>query len=517
MANKGLFASFFGRAVKAADAVNEAGGTAYAFGPKHALAQYAATGCLQSTFYASGAEQLDRVLELAKGVDDEMLAKTAIFARTHGHMKDVPALLCAVLSTRNPPLLARVFPRVVDNARMLRTFVQIVRSGTAGRKSLGTRPKRLVASWLETRTDDQILRDSVGRSPSLADVVKMVHPRPSTASRKALYGYLIGRRYDLDALPLLAKQLEAYKATRQGVVPDVPFQMLTALDLGRAEWTTIARQSSWQSLRMNLNTFARHGVFDDPAMVAYVASRLSDAREIERARALPYQLLVAHRTTAGLPDAIRLALADAMELALRNVPRVEGKVFVLPDVSGSMQSPITGHRKGATTAVRCIDVAALVAAAFLRRNPLTEVLPFDTEVHPIALDARASVATNAERLSRLGGGGTSVSVALAELAKRRAKGHLVVIVSDNQSWADTRATAQGTETMRRWSDFRARNAGAKLVCIDLQPYATTQAAERDDVLNVGGFSDDVFDLVGRFAAGSLDPGHWVAVIEQVAL
>ena len=32
--------------------LNEAGGSAYALPPKHALAQYAATGCLNSTFYA---------------------------------------------------------------------------------------------------------------------------------------------------------------------------------------------------------------------------------------------------------------------------------------------------------------------------------------------------------------------------------------------------------------------------------------------------------------------------------
>lgn len=517
MANKGLFASLFGRKAPAATAVNEAGGTAYAFGPKHALAQYAATGCLHSTFYATDVEQLGKVLELARQVDDEMLAKTAIFARSHGRMKDVPALLCAVLSTRNPQLLARVFPRVVDNGRMLRTFVQIVRSGTVGRKSLGTSPKRLVASWLEARSDEQLLRDAVGQAPSLADVVKMVHPRPSTPSRRALYGYLLGRPHDASALPLLAKQLESFKATRQGAVPDVPFQLLTALALGRAEWTAIARQASWTSLRMNLNTYARHGVFDDPAMVAYVASRLRDVREIERARVLPYQLLIAHRSTGLLPDPIRAALGDAMELALRNVPRVEGKVFVLPDVSGSMQSPVTGHRKGATTAVRCVDVAALVAAAFLRKNPLTEVLPFDTTVHEVRLDPRAPVAVNADALSRVGGGGTSVSVALAQLVARRAKGHLVVIVSDNQSWADTRAATQGTETMRQWSAFRVLNPDAKLVCLDLQPYATTQAAEREDVLNVGGFSDDVFGLVGRFATGGLDARHWVAQIEQVAL
>ena len=38
--------------------------------------------------------------------------------------------------------------RVIDNGKMLRTFIQIVRSGAVGRKSLGTRPKRLVQRWL---------------------------------------------------------------------------------------------------------------------------------------------------------------------------------------------------------------------------------------------------------------------------------------------------------------------------------------------------------------------------------
>ena len=69
-----------------------------------------------------------------------------------------------------------------------------------------------------------------------------------------------------------------------------------------------------------------------------------------------------------------------MELAIANVPAIDGQVYVCPDVSGSMQSPVTGHRKGATTAVRCVDVAALMAAAIVRRNPSAEVLPFDGTV-----------------------------------------------------------------------------------------------------------------------------------------
>ena len=71
--------------------------------------------------------------------------------------------------------------------------------------------------------------------------------------------------------------------------------------------------------------------------------------------------------------------------------------------------------------------------------------------------------------------------------------------------------------MSEWSKFRARNPNAKLVCIDIQPNGTTQAAEREDILNIGGFSDHVFELLSLFAANTLHPDHWVGVIEETRL
>jgi 60 kDa SS-A/Ro ribonucleoprotein len=195
---------------------------------------------------------------------------------------------------------------------------------------------------------------------------------------------------------------------------------------------------------------------------------------------------------------------------------VDGQIFVCPDVSGSMRSAITGWRNGATTAVRCVDAAALLTSALLRRNPGAEVLPFEDKVVPVRLSARDTVMTNAERLAEIGGGGTSVSAPLALLNGRKARGELVVIVSDNQSWVDGSAVS-GTATMREWGAFRKRNPNARLVLIDLQPYRTTQAADREDVLNVGGFSDQVFEMVSDFAAGRLDQGQWVGAIDAIAL
>jgi 60 kDa SS-A/Ro ribonucleoprotein len=340
---------------------------------------------------------------------------------------------------------------------------------------------------------------------------------------------MIGRAYDSAALPSLVRDFEGFKSGERLDVPDLPFTMLSALPLSRKDWAAIALNASWQTLRMNLNTFARHGVFDEPGMAERIAARLRDAQEIERARLFPYQLLVAFSNCdSNVPAIVRDALQDAMEIATASVLAVQGQVFICPDVSGSMSSPVTGSRKGATTAVRCIDVAALVAAAFLRKNPTAEVLPFEQDVVKVGLNARDTIMTNAAKLAAIGGGGTNCSAPLRELNARAAKGDMVVIVSDNQSWCDSvSALARnikidagrdlGTALMSEWQRFRQRNPNAKLVCLDIQPYVTTQAIEREDILNIGGFSDNVFEIIAMFAAGKLNADHWIGLIEEVVI
>ncbi len=125
--------------------------------------------------------------------------------------------------------------------------------------------------------------------------------------------------------------------------------------------------------------------------------------------------------------------------------------------------------------------------------------------------------TNAQKLASIGGGGANCSAPLKRLNATRATGEMVVFVSDNQSWLDTAAKSQGTKMLREWNQFKQRNPAARLVCLDIQPYATTQAYDRTDVLNIGGFSDQVFQVIADFAADKLHPEHWVGLIEQVSL
>jgi 60 kDa SS-A/Ro ribonucleoprotein len=303
----------------------------------------------------------------------------------------------------------------------------------------------------------------------------------------------------------------------------VPVEILTELEHTREHWTSIAAAMTWTQTSMNLGTLLRRGVLDDQGVVNLVAERLGRPAAIRRARALPYQVLLALRQAGPeMPDAIRRGLHAALAIATENIPPVPGKVYVCPDVSRSMHAPVAeGHADGAS-GVRCIDVAGLVAAS-LRRHSNAEVIAFSDDVVRAArpFDAQAPALASAEYLASSGGGNTC-STPLRFLNERRAAGDLVVYVSDDESWPEfarvgerqrTRATVMSEE----WDLFRARNPQARLVLIDLRPRGAAPAAPRDDVLHVGGFSDTVFAIMSLFAKGELAAAPFVRAIESVTL
>ena len=190
MANKTLFSSRKALLPRAT-VRNEAGGPAYALEPKHALAQFASTGCFNGTFYANAESQLDTLKALIAQVNDnEFLANLAVYSRERAYLKDMPAALAATLSARDTVLFHQVFDRVIDNGRVLRTLFQMIRSGRFGKKSLSSSLQRAFQRWLNAASVEKLLSASIGHDPSLRDILRMARPTPSDNSRRALFGWL---------------------------------------------------------------------------------------------------------------------------------------------------------------------------------------------------------------------------------------------------------------------------------------------------------------------------------------
>ncbi len=255
-------------------------------------------------------------------------------------------------------------------------------------------------------------------------------------------------------------------------------------------------------------------------MVNEIAARLKDADAIKRSQQFPYQYFAAYLNAGcDVPQKIKSALHDAAEIACGNVPQLPGPVVIGLDTSGSMTWSVSGNRgRGGTSKMRCLDVAALFAAAIMRRNPDCVVIPFDTKAYRANVDPGDTILSVSKRLSKFGGGGTNCSLPIAKvnstcLASRSFAG--IVLISDNESWVG-RGRYGSTAVMSEWSKFSSRQQGnPKLVCIDIQPAGNVQTPDRKDILNVGGFGDSVFKVVSAFLSD--DQNRFVSQIESIEL
>lgn len=542
MVNKNLFKTSVASQQPATDTTNLAGGKAYSKSDKAALAQLACTNCFNGTYYSSAEALLEKSKEaiLALKGDPLFLAKTAVYAHTVAKMKDMPAFIVTWLAGLDTVLFRKAFRKVVTNGKMLRNVLQLARSGECGRRfnvSAGTW-RAAVQEWFDNRSYPAIFKASIGNDPSMRDILRMTRPAPrdrlgqKDLQKEALFGYMLGKdEVNFEALPLIVREYERYKRKETTEVPDVDFRFLDSLQLDTAAWKQVARKANWYMTRMNLNTFLRQGVFgrktglalpdgvhaDDHEMVDLIAARLRDPVQIAQANAFPYQLLMAFLNATEVPAKVRDALQDAMELATANIPTMPGDGYICVDVSGSMSSPVTGNRGTATSKARCVDVAALIGSCFLRKNPGSAILPFEHDVKPIRLNSRDSVMTNAQKLAAIGGGGTNCSAPLALLNANRLKGRWVVFVSDNESWVDSGWGGRSTAMQAEWANFKSHNPGARMVCIDLTPNTHSQVVQRPDILQIGGFSDQVFNVVHSFLEHGHEADHWTATIDSVSL
>ena len=157
------------------------------------------------------------------------------------------------------------------------------------------------------------------------------------------------------------------------------------------------------------------------------------------------------------PELLQEALQVALDLSLQNVPSLAGEVFLAVDCSVSMDSPVTGERKGATTKMTCREAAGLIAAAIWKKSQTCGVIPFANDAYKIRLNKRDSVASLAHGISHACSGGTNLSAPLEVIEHYKPGVDLFIFLSDNESWVDASGSNRyrGTGVMQIWNRLSA--------------------------------------------------------------
>ena len=468
------------------------------------------TNTLSDTFYVGERELAKETVDVLSRMGDrdpEFLAKALVHARSEGLMRLAPIVGLAVLSVKDrgarKDLFRRAFPRVVRTPDDLREFVALCRSGTI-RKGLGGEARDAVKRWLQGLTPYHAVKYGSARSEgvTLRDILRMAHPRPVNRAQEELFGWLVKGWKAIGPEPSptnptvwafervkraadeaeVVRLVRAHRLTWEVVVPSVR-KMTPAI------WRALLEEMPYMALLRNLATMDRHGVFRDRAVVREVAGRLADPARVKRSKQLPFRFFNAYHAFGG-DQAIREALATALEASFENAPRLRGRVCVANDVSGSMSG-----RPAKQSAARYCDIAGLLAAALFKRCDDVVLLPFNDQVCRASVSRRSTVMDLATAIGRAEGG-TDLGAPIRHLRERKDPVDVFIGVTDTEDWA-------GRGFLREWEAYKAKvSPHARAFLIAISPYRDWNAPVGvPDVRFVLGWSDAVLRYIPLVLAG----------------
>lgn len=190
----------------------------------------------------------------------------------------------------------------------------------------------------------------------------------------------------------------------------------------------------------NLVALHRTGVLDDRDTVDSIVKKLTDKKQIQKSRLLPFRFYSAWKEVNKLPTsygvrAVSDALVTALDLSISNLQKMDGYNVVLIDRSGSMGCPISSM--STVTA----EEIALVLGAIVFKMGVGEVYVFGNTCQKVTgLSSRSTVIDLVNQIRRVNvGGGTHLDEALKVISRdaRNTPFDSIIMLSDNDCYSST--------------------------------------------------------------------------------
>lgn len=262
----------------------------------------------ESEFYEDGQTIADRIMADAEKVSAANLAQLAIEARTVHHLRHVPLLLICALCKKGGRIVGDTIAQTIQRADELAELVSVY--WRDGKRPLPKQMKLGLARALGKFDAFALAKYNRDKSVKLRDVLFLVHAKP-TEDRVELY-----KQIAADTLP-------------------VPDTWEVALSGGADKKATFERliregQLGYLALLRNLRNMTQSGCDLELIRNAILARKGAN-------RVLPFRYVAAARACPQLEPEIDKAL----QAAIAELPRLNGKTLVLVDVSGSMNDKLS--------------------------------------------------------------------------------------------------------------------------------------------------------------------------------
>jgi len=454
--------------------INRAGGEAFKQSPKLELVSLLLTSFVKDQYYRGADEQLEDLAELVKKIPDKkFIAKSAIYARNEFGMRSITHALIGELVT------------IVKKERWLKTAIQkTIRRPDDMLEILGYylekygKPipnalKKGLRLAIEKFDEYQLAKYRGEKSSvKLVDVLNLIHPKPSTKEKERIYEKLIKGE-------LKSKETWEVKLTQAGQqvkdIEDEEEKDKKLTELKKENWKELVlnKKLPYFAMLRNLRNILR----DAPELIDEVCKQLKDRNRITKSLILPFRFNTAIKEIEKLnyekTRDVVIALNEALEISLCNVPKFEGKTLVALDDSGSMEG-------------RPIEIGSLFASIIYKTNN-ADLMTFSGKARYKNLNPTDSALTIARRLQEEGDYGGTNFHSIFETADKPYD--RIIILSDMQGWVGYNVP---TTTFAVYK--KRTNCNPIIYSFDLQGYGDMQFPERQ-VFCIGGFSEKVFEMM----------------------
>lgn len=285
--------------------------------------------------------------------------------------------------------------------------------------------RKALKGKLETFNEYQLSKAlGESREVSMADAIKLLHPDPRKAkvSEDFFKDIIEGNVKMGNDTKQVQKELanvnnKNSKTTKSDVVD--------SLDT-----------STVMAIVKNLVALYRQGIFNDEKAVNSICSKLTNKKEVQKSRLLPFRFYSAYVELSNDAKGVGFgkrkvldALIEALDLSISNLPDIEGYNAILIDMSGSMNAPISSKSSVSAREVAC------VLGAICAKKGTADVYLFADKCKMIEVSSKSTVMDiTKSMLNTYVGGGTYIERALNEIKFSGEKYDKLIILSDNDCY-----------------------------------------------------------------------------------
>lgn len=260
---------------------------------------------------------------------------------------------------------------------------------------------------------------------SMSDAIKLLHPDPTNSRvRKNFYKDIIEGKVKMgdDSKQVQSEIAKVNNKNSKTTKKDV----VKSIDT-----------STVMAIVKNLVALDRAGVLADKKAVDSIVAKLTDKKEVQKSRLLPFRFYSAYKEVSSLRSSegkrrVLDALVEALDLSIDNLQDIVGYSAILIDLSGSMN-----HSISSMSSVTAREVACVLGAICAKKG-IADVYVFADKCELVEVSKKSTVMDIADKLINTHVGGcTNLDTALRKIEASGTKYTNLIILSDGDCYSQS--------------------------------------------------------------------------------